>query len=237
MVTSKHFSYTSTELDAMSEARNYYRWILSSFAPYIGKRAVEIGAGRGTFSELLLNNADVAELTLVEPADNLFPYLRQRFSGNSRVRVVHGYDIENLDSSSSYDSVVLVNTIEHVPNDDRLFKTFHQILAPKETILLLAHALPLLYGTLDYAFGHVRRYTKSMLASKLEQAGFYIERLHYLNFPGVFSWFLAGKMLRWKTLQPESVRIYDQWFVPWVSKIERYWKPIIGQSLVAVGRK
>jgi SAM-dependent methyltransferase len=236
-MTSTRFSYTSTELDAMSEAKNYYRWILSCFVPYLGKRVVEIGAGRGTFSELLLNSADIAELSLVEPADNLFPLLRERFSGNPRVRLVHGYGMENLGASPGPDSVILVNTIEHVPSDETLFKEIHNVLALKGTILLLAPALPFLYGTLDETFGHFRRYTKSMLASKLEGAGFYVERLHYLNFPGVISWFLAGKMLRWRTLQPKSVRVYDQWFVPWVSKLERYWKPIVGQSLIAIGRK
>jgi len=150
---------------------------------------------------------------------------------------VHGYGMEKLGSGFSPDSVILVNTIEHVPDDDMLFKEVHHVLDAKGTILLLAPALPLLHGTLDEEFGHVRRYTKSMLAFKLKAAGFSIERLHYLNFPGVFSWFLAGKVLRWRTLQPKSVRAYDRWFVPWVSKLERYWKPIIGQSLIAVGRK
>jgi SAM-dependent methyltransferase len=130
-----------------------------------------------------------------------------------------------------------VNTIEHVPSDESLLQTVYQLLAPKGTILLLAPALPLLYGTLDEAFGHVRRYTKSMLAYKLEQAGFHLERFHYINFPGVISWFLAGKVFRWRTLQPKSVRIYDRWFVPWISKLERCWKPTIGQSLIAIARK
>jgi hypothetical protein len=90
---------------------------------------------------------------------------------------------------------------------------------------------------LDEAFGHARRYTKPVLASKLEKAGFRLECLYYLNFPGVVSWFLAGKIFRWGSLRPKSVRTYDRWVVPWVSKIERYWKPVIGQSLIAVARK
>jgi SAM-dependent methyltransferase len=236
-MSSTHFSYSSTELDGMAEAKNYYRWILSCFAPYLGKKVVEIGAGVGTFSEMLLNDADVAELVLVEPADNLFPFLKDRFSRDPRVRPVHGYGIENMGSSDRFDSVVLVNTIEHVESDEDLLKTVHRMLAPRGTVLLLAPALPSLYGSLDEAFGHVRRYTKHVLASKMGRAGFHIERLHYLNLPGVISWFMAGKIFRWRTLQPKSVRTYDRWVVPWISRIERYWKPGIGQSLVAVGRK
>ena len=236
-MSSTHFSYSSTELDGMAEAKNYYRWILTCFIPYLGKRVVEIGAGVGTFSEVMLNGTAIAELILVEPADNLFPVLKERFSGNPRVRPVHGYGAENMDSSGSPDTVVLVNAIEHVESDDSLLQAIHRMLAPGGRVLLLAPALPSLYGSLDEAFGHVRRYTKPILASKLERAGFHLERMHYLNLPGVISWFLAGKIFRWRTLQPKSVRTYDRWVVPWVSKVEGYWKPMIGQSLVAVGRK
>ena len=41
------FSYSGTELDALVAAPNYYRFIARTFAPYVGQRAVEVGADLG----------------------------------------------------------------------------------------------------------------------------------------------------------------------------------------------
>lgn len=232
------FSYSGAELEALAGAKNYYRWILSYFGPHLGKRVIEVGAGIGSLSEFLLHSAHVSELVLVEPADNLFPLLQRRFSRNSRVQLVHGY-LKSLSSTTygSADSVVLVNVLEHIEDDEVCLQAAHQLLAPQGTILLFVPALPRLYGTLDRIFGHFRRYTKSLLTQKLQQAGFCLVSLRYFNFPGVITWFLAGKVLRRSTLRPRDVRLYDQWGVPWISRLERRWEPPIGQSLIAIARK
>lgn len=230
------FSYVGTELGGLSEANNYYRWILTHFRPHLGKRIIEVGAGIGTFSEFLLNTANASELFLVEPAENLFPVLQQRFSGDTRVKPMRGY-LEDLATSLAADSVVLVNVLEHIANAEALLEVAHLHLVPGGTILLFVPALRSLYGTLDKAFGHVQRYSKSLLGDKLQQAGFHLVRLRYFNFPGMFTWFLAGKLLRRSTLRPVDVRLYDRWVVPWASKLERYWEPPLGQSLIAIARK
>src|SRR5579864_3975983 len=98
--------YSGTELDALGAARNYYQSILAYFSPYVGKRVVEVGAGIGTFSDCLLNCAKVTELTLIEPSDTLFPILRQRFAGETRVKTVHSY-LEHLSGAPAADSIVL----------------------------------------------------------------------------------------------------------------------------------
>ena len=59
--------YTGRDLEAMSFAVNYRHWILQIFEPYLGMRLVEVGAGVGSFSELLLERP-LESLGLVEPA-------------------------------------------------------------------------------------------------------------------------------------------------------------------------
>jgi hypothetical protein len=95
----------------------------------------------------------------------------------------------------------------------------------------------LLYGTLDESFQHIRRYTKRALARRLEETGFRVERLHYFNCLGVVAWFVAGKILKRKTIRITDARDYDRWIVPWASRLESRWTPPFGQSLVAVARK
>lgn len=229
------FLYSGTELDAMAEARNYCRWILRYFSPYLGARVVEIGAGTGTFSELLLNSKGTADLTLFEAAQNLFPVLGQRFA-NRKVRLRCGaFDPSALDGPA--DSIVLVNVLEHIRDDGALLGQIHQSLRPGGSVLLFVPALGWNYGSLDKAFGHYRRYSKRGLEQKLQNAGLRVELMHYFNMMGILSWLCAGKVLGQTTLRPAQVRWYDRWIVPWSFRLEEIVEPPLGQSLLAVAVK
>jgi hypothetical protein len=135
------------------------------------------------------------------------------------------------------DSVIAVNVIEHIRDDAEFLQRTFSALAPGGTVVLFAPALGVLYGTLDESFEHYRRYSKPELIRMLTQARFSMEKVLYLNFVGIFTWFLAGRVLRRRTLRPAQVRLYDRWVVPWISKAERLWEPPLGQSLLAIGRK
>ena len=230
------FVYSGTELDAMAEARNYCRWILGSFAAHLGNRVVEIGAGAGTFSRLLLGADSTSELFLFEPGANLFPLLQQQFGDDPRVHLQTGpFDPSVL--HEAVDSIVLVNVLEHVSDDDALLLQIQQSLRPGGRLLLFVPALEWNYGSLDEAFGHHRRYSKRVLRKKLEGAGFRVEHARYVNFLGIASWFLAGRVFGQKTLKPRQVRWYDRWIIPWSLRLEEIWEPPIGQSLIAVAVK
>jgi SAM-dependent methyltransferase len=227
------FSYSGTELGALAGARNYYRWILDAFAPHLGGCVVEVGAGVGTFSRLILDEASPSRLVLVEPATNLAPLLRSRFAGDPRVDVVHGY-LEDVPPSTRASTIVLVNVLEHVEHDQSLLESAARLLAAHGTLLVFVPAGPWLLGTLDAEFGHHRRYTRGTLTRALRATGFRIHRLRYFNLPGVLGWFVAGRLLRRRTLHPQDVARYDRWIVPWLARLEAMYRPPFGQSLVAV---
>jgi len=63
----------------MAFAVNYHRWILDRLAPFLGKRIIEVGAGVGSFSELLLETRPES-LTSLEPSPNMFAVLIQRLA-------------------------------------------------------------------------------------------------------------------------------------------------------------
>lgn len=235
-LTNAGFSYSGTELDAVAEAVNYYDWIVDSFAAHIGRRCVEAGAGIGTVSKLVLDRASPSSLTLIEPAANNVPALRERFTGDSRVKVYHGY-LEDLTGSLETDSIIAVNVLEHVEKDDEFLKASYNILTPGGSLLLLVPALPSIFGSLDRAFDHFRRYTRSGLHASLLVAGFEIETIHYLNMVGVAAWFVSGRILRRTTLGRGQVRFYDRWVIPVVRRLESLIPAPVGQSIVAIARK
>ena len=227
------FQYASGELDALASARNYYTSLMWYFAPHLGPRVMEVGAGVGTFAEYLRAEPRVERLTLVEPAVNNAPALRERFRGDPRVRVVAGY-LDDAAAPASQDTVVAVNVLEHVADDHAFLRTARETLAPDGTLLLFVPALQGIYGTLDAAFEHHRRYGRRQLRDALTGAGFRVGELRFSNSLGVLSWFLAGRVLRRTTLSAGDVRLYDRWIVPWLSRIERRVRPPAGQSLIAV---
>ncbi|HMD96243.1 MAG TPA: class I SAM-dependent methyltransferase [Terriglobia bacterium] len=230
------FSYSGTELDALAEARNYYAWILTYFLPYLGSSAIEVGAGIGTFAKFLLSSTSLRKITLIEPADNLFPLLEREFKDDSRVDVRKGY-LRDFASSIRAGSVVSVNVLEHAENDQEMLRLIHEVLIPGGRVLLFTPALPILYGTVDKEFEHYRRHTKRELQSKMEHAGFRVEEIRYFNLPGVALWFLLGRVLRRKTIRPAGVKLYDRLVIPWLSRVERLWEPPLGQNLLAIGQK
>lgn len=230
------FIYSAGGLEAMSGARRYYRWVLENFQPYLGKRVVEVGAGLGAFSWLLLRRAAPHRLFLIEPEEQYFSRLQKRFSKNARVELRRGY-LEDHALTFQADSLLAVNVMEHIEDDALFLRSANKALLSGGTLLLFVPALPWLYGTIDRAAGHFRRYDRKLLRKKIEEAGFRVLHLFYFNFPGILSWLLIGKVLRLKNLTHQQVLRYDRWVVPWLSAVERRWRPPVGQSLVAIAKK
>jgi SAM-dependent methyltransferase len=230
------FRYAGEELDALADAVNYYRWIARRFKPYLGEHVLEAGAGIGTFAAHLREAAPDARLTLVEPAANNYPHLAERYATDDRVNTVHGF-LEDAGDAASADTVVAVNVLEHVEDDAAFLRAAHRLLVPGGHLLLYVPALPSIYGSLDEAFDHRRRYTRPVLERHLVDAGFQPLRVAYTNLPGVAAWWLSGKVLRRRTVSARDARLYDRWMIPWIAALERVWTPPAGQSLIAVARR
>jgi hypothetical protein len=95
----------------------------------------------------------------------------------------------------------------------------------------------MLYGSLDRVDGHLRRYTKKDLKSKLMQAGFEIKKLYYFNSLGFFAWFVVNRVLKSKRTTGGKLFFYDRILVPPLRLVERIFSPPFGQSLFSICRK
>lgn len=229
-------AYPGTELEALAAAPNYYRWILHWFGERLRGRVLEVGAGVGTFADNLVGRPRIERLTLVEPATNLVGRLEERFRDRDDVDVFHGY-LHESPIREGLDAVVMVNVLEHIEDDRATLETIHGMLRPGGAVLIFVPALPWLYGSLDHAFQHCRRYTRPGLGALLSAAGFRTERLRYMNLPGILSWLMAGRVLRLDTIRPASMRLYDGLVVPVARAIEDRLEPPLGQNLLAVAVK
>ena len=233
---SADFAYSGTELDALAAAPNYYRFIARRFAPHVGARVVEVGAGIGTFAEHLIRETTPRELVLVEPAVNNFPVLRERLGGRPGVRAEQGYleDAVARGDLREMDSLVAVNVLEHTPDDVSFLRAAHAVLRPGGKALVFVPAVQAIFGSLDREFEHHRRYAKPSLRRAFTEAGFRDVQLRHVNSLGVAAWFMAGRVFRWKTIDASRAAFYDRWVVPWLMTLEGAVEPPIGQSILAV---
>jgi len=177
-------SYAGRDLEAMPFARNYHRWILDLFAPHMGRRLVEVGAGTGSFSELLLERAPDT-LTLVEPSPEMHRRLAERVEGfrpKTRVRTFNDTFARAgrlIARGEAPDSVIYVNVLEHIEEDDAELRAVRGVLAPGGRLFVFVPAFRWLYGSFDRQVGHRRRYTRGELSGKCERAGFRVLKAVY----------------------------------------------------------
>jgi hypothetical protein len=94
---------------------------------------------------------------------------------------------------------------------------------------------PRLYGPLDEAYGHRRRYTAVYLGELVRSAGLSIELLHHMNRPGVPAWWLANRRPGAR-ISERSLRIYEQ-VVRVARPLEARISPRFGLSLVCLGKR
>ena len=137
----------------------------------------------------------------------------------------------------SPDCIFLINVLEHVPQDQALIEELFSVLRPGGHLCLFVPALPVLLGAFDREIGHVRRYLQRPLEAQARQAGFDIVKSRYLDFLGVFPWFLKFRLLQSTQLSPGNVRIYDRFVVPWLRRVEAVCPPPFGKNLLMVLRR
>ncbi|MHB8419265.1 MAG: methyltransferase domain-containing protein [Myxococcales bacterium] len=220
-------------LQVMDQAPRYAEWLVSLMRPHLGRRVLEIGAGIGTITRQLLDRELVVPLD-VEPR-----YVRQlenAFRGVPHVRPLcadaSALDLEAL-RAERFDTVILSNVLEHLPDDRGALRTFRRLLGPGGRVLLVVPAHQGIYGSLDRAVGHHRRYGRRDLARLVAEAGFEVAALRAVNLPGIAGWVVNGRLLGRRRVPPLQLRLYDR-LAPLVAAVERRLEPPVGLSLFCV---
>jgi len=207
-------------------------------APYVTGNVLEVGGGIGNFTTEL---AGVAKsVTSIEPNTYCYGRLAAKTSGLPNVRVFNA-TVEALDQkvpgAQHLDTVVLMNVLEHIKDDERVLGALKQRLAPGGRIVVLVPAGPWAFGVIDERLGHYRRYSKRSARSLMRRLGLEVEALRYYNFIGVWAWWWNAKVTQRLNQSDAQIRLFDRYLVPVISRIEKVLPPPVGQSVLVVGRK
>jgi 2-polyprenyl-3-methyl-5-hydroxy-6-metoxy-1,4-benzoquinol methylase len=234
-------AYVGKDLEAMSFAVNYHKWILDEFRPFLGKSVVEVGAGTGSFSELILEE-NIDSLSLVEPSE-MFESLTANVSQiKNKTRVDYYHSIfsqvaAEIQDKQKPDSIIYVNVLEHIEDDRLELKYIHKTLGKGGRVFVFVPALMSLYGEFDRKIGHFRRYTKSEVEEKCAAAGFKILKSKYFDLAGILPWFVKYKVLKSDSLDSGAVTLYDKMAIPFVKGMEKFVNVPLGKNVLLIAEK
>lgn len=151
---------------------------------------LDLGCGAGEMLEPLERFGPVVG---IDASDVAVGFCRDR--GASRVLGGDAMRLPVRDASTQL--VALVDTIEHLPDDERALAEAHRVLAPGGTVLVTVPAFNFLYSDNDRVAHHLRRYTAGELAGKMRAAGFEHVWTTYYNaflFPAIVPFLMLVKL-------------------------------------------
>jgi SAM-dependent methyltransferase len=223
-------------LARMESAPHYNAWLGAQFRPWLGRRVLEVGAGIGTMTAQL---AEGRELLVALEMDAFYvERLRNRFRGSPHVRPVLS-GVEQADwarlRGEGFDSVVMSNVLEHIEDDVGALRNLRSVLPDGGRLVLFVPALQAVFGGLDEAVGHHRRYEAPQLRAAMEAGGFEVEHLQWMNLVGIPGWYLNSRLLGRRVMPPLQLRLFDA-VAPWLARAESHVQLPIGLGLFAVGR-
>ena len=227
--------YGSNILSDLQDARRFNKWMADTLREHVGDRVLEIGAGIGTLTSQFIPR-DLYVATDINA--HYLHYLRSYAVGKPYLHVARvdaGRPEDFASLGHSFDTVLMINVLEHVPDEAIALENVRNALVPGGRAVILVPQNPKLYNSLDEALEHRERYTAEGLRTSLERAGFRVERLLDFNRTSVPAWFVNGGLLKRRTFSRIQLKGLEL-MMPAVRRLDRM-IPWHGLSVVGIGVK
>lgn len=154
-------------------------------------RILEVGCGTGSNLSLL---ARFGAVDAIEPDEGA----RALASSRAGIAVGGGLLPDGVVlEDGRYDLVVLLDVLEHIPDDVGSLRVLRTKLAPGGKLLMTVPAAPWMWSAHDVAHHHQRRYTSRSFRAAMEAGGFRVTHLSHFNallFPLIAGVRLLGKL-------------------------------------------
>jgi SAM-dependent methyltransferase len=207
-----------------------------TIGPFLGKRVLEIGAGIGNLSRILVRGRTLYVASDLEREH--LERLKTRLSHRPNLTVAE-LDAARPEQYAPFtgliDTVVCLNVVEHIQDDLNALRNIHAVLEDGGRAVILVPEGQSVYGTLDEALGHWRRYSEAQLSEQMTKAGFVVERVLRFNRISRPGWWLNGRILKRRVISRFQLKNFDR--LVWLWRRLDGMLPWHPTSLIAIGRK
>ncbi len=219
-------------LENLQQADRYNAWIFEQIKPYLGDSVLEVGCGNGNFTVFL---AEECSAVMGIDLDAKYVELAQaRLRSHSGVEIRQG-NIFELDTDQRFEAILLLDVLEHIEDDVAILQRLNRLLQPDGNLIVKVPALNSLYGEMDRAIGHYRRYDKKTLAQAFAKANLATPKTWYFNLAGIPGWWLNSVLLGKINPPAGQVGLFNK-VVPVLKQVEKWITPPVGLSLFAIAR-
>jgi len=214
----------------------YNRYLFSKVQPFLKGRICEVGSGTGQITQFLTAYESV---TALDPESSVHLQALQKFAYQLNINCVQTA-IEAcpnyLVPEGQYDTVVCVNLLEHLKYDITVLEIMGELLTDTGHVIAVVPAYNSLYGPLDRAQGHLRRFNRLTLREAFLDAGLEVTTCFYFDILGMLGWYWHSRWCGYERIPTWSARLYNR-LLPLVGAFENHFLLPFGQSLLMVGRK
>ena len=225
--------YGRAFMNNLNGTPQYLSWLAEKLRRHVGDTVLELGAGIGNLAGRLMGKR---LCYVAAEKDPLYLHsLHNRFLRTPNVAVLH-LDPEHPGdfdcAGGPFDTVLCVNILEYADNPSGVLASASQVLKPGGSIIVLVPQGRKLYGSIDKALGHRRRFDRPELCQLLEKQGLRVEQTLQLNKISRPAWWLYGKVLGQRNINKLTLKIFDK--TVWIWKRVDGLIPWRGLSLIAV---
>ena len=155
-------NYPETATERFDDANFHIKYCLSTIKKYISGNILEVGAGCGSFTRNYLKT-DVKKYSHRTRLIKHFKS-KKKFKDFENIKISN-LPIDKIDEK--FDCILYFHVLEHIENDLDEIKLAKLRLNKNGYLIIMAPAHQKMFGNLDKAVGHFRRYEKDFFKKDL----------------------------------------------------------------------
>lgn len=224
--------YPEAATERFDNANFHIKYCLSIIKKYIAGDVLEVGAGCGSFTRNYYNKK-IKNVVLTETDEKNIYTLKNKFKNYKNFEILN-LSVDKIDKK--FNSILYFHVLEHIKDDLEEIEKAKSKLNSGGHLVFIVPASKRIYGNLDKAVGHFRRYEKEFF--KKDLLDLELLNLKHLDSIGYVLYYL-NKIFFSKETFPSNFKIFlwDKFFTPLTVIIDFIINYSFGKCIIAVYKK
>jgi SAM-dependent methyltransferase len=225
-------NYPETATERFDGANLHIKYCLHFVKKFIYGDILEVGAGCGSFTKNYLNK-NLKKIILTDLDIKNISDLKKRFKKEKNVKISK-LPVKKI--NKKFDVILYFHVLEHIKNDNAELISAKSRLKKNGYLIIMVPSGKKIFGNLDKAVGHFRRYERSFFKKKLLKLK--RVKLYSLDIFGYWLYFL-NKIFFKKEIFPSKFKIFlwDKIFTPMTIVLDRILNYKYGKCILVIYQK